>query len=55
MIMGILFGAFRRYFRYSELATWIGQLDERTLSDIGCSRSDLYAEAWVRAGRSASR
>ncbi len=51
MIARILFGALRRYLRYQELSIWIGQLDERTLSDIGCSRSELHAEAWVRAGR----
>ena len=51
MLLGILLGALRRYFRYQELAIHIGQLDERTLSDIGCSRSELYAEAWDRADR----
>jgi len=50
MLLGTLFGAIRRYFHYQELAIWIGQLDERTLFDIGCSRGELYAEAWDRAG-----
>ena len=49
MLLGILIGAVRRYFRYHELAIHIGQLDDRTLSDIGCTRSQLYAEAWDRA------
>ncbi|MBV8917471.1 hypothetical protein [Bradyrhizobium sp.] len=49
MLLGILFGAIRRYFRYQELAKCIGQVDDRMLFDIGCSRSELYAEAWVRA------
>jgi uncharacterized protein YjiS (DUF1127 family) len=51
MLLGILFGAIRRCFRYQGLAMCIGQLDDRMLTDIGCSRSDLYAEAWIRAGR----
>jgi uncharacterized protein YjiS (DUF1127 family) len=55
MLLGTLIGTVRRYFRYSELATHIGQLDERTLFDIGCSRSELYAEAWERADRRARR
>ena len=50
MLMGILFGALKRYVRYHELAICISQLDDRMLFDIGCSRGDLYAEAWQRAG-----
>ncbi|HWX57317.1 DUF1127 domain-containing protein [Bradyrhizobium sp.] len=53
MLLGILFGAIRRYFRYHGLAICIGQLDDRMLTDIGCSRNELYAEAWVRASRAA--
>jgi uncharacterized protein YjiS (DUF1127 family) len=53
MLLGILFGTIRRYFRYQELANCICQLDERMLFDIGCSRSELYAEAWVRASKAA--
>jgi len=55
MLIGAFFGAVRRYFRYQELAIHIGLLDERTLSDIGCSRSELYAEAWERADQSSNR
>jgi len=55
MLLGILIGAVRRYFRYHELASHIGQLDDRTLSDIGCTRSQLYAEAWKRADRRTRR
>jgi uncharacterized protein YjiS (DUF1127 family) len=55
MLLGILIGAVRRCFRYHELAIHIGQLDECTLSDIGCTRSELYAEAWERADRSTRR
>ena len=49
MPWGILIGAVRRYLRYHELAIHIGQLDEHVLFDIGCTRSELYAEAWERA------
>ena len=49
MPWGILIGAVRRYLRYRELAIHIGQLDEHVLFDIGCTRSELYAEAWDRA------
>ena len=53
MLLGILFGTLRRYFRYQELAMCIGELDDRMLFDIGCSRNELYAEAWVRASKAA--
>ena len=55
MLRGTQFGAIKRYFHYQELAICIGQLDERTLFDIGCSRGELYAEAWDRAGARARR
>jgi uncharacterized protein YjiS (DUF1127 family) len=55
MLVGSLFEALRRYFRYQGLAICIGQLDERMLFDIGCSRGELYAEAWDRAGVSTPR
>jgi uncharacterized protein YjiS (DUF1127 family) len=54
MTIGILFGAFKRYVHYRRLATCIEKLDDRMLFDIGCSRSELYAEAWARAGRRAA-
>ena len=55
MLLGILIGALRRYVRYHKLAIHIGQLDEHLLSDIGCTRGELYAEAWERADRRTRR
>lgn len=49
MLIDILFDTFRRYLRYRENVSYISQLDERILYDIGLSRGELCAEAWDRA------
>jgi uncharacterized protein YjiS (DUF1127 family) len=49
MLIGILFDTVRRYLRYHQNVLCLANLDERLLSDIGLSRSELCAEAWDRA------
>jgi uncharacterized protein YjiS (DUF1127 family) len=51
MFTAVLFDAIKRYVHYRTQLLCIEELDERTLRDIGFSRTELYAEAWQRAGR----
>jgi uncharacterized protein YjiS (DUF1127 family) len=39
-----------RYARYRAQLACIAALDERTLRDIGYSRTEMSAQAWRRAG-----
>jgi uncharacterized protein YjiS (DUF1127 family) len=55
VLVTVLFNAIGRYLRYRfELAS-INDLDDRTLRDIGLSRSELKTVAWRLAAREASR
>jgi len=49
MFMAAIFGALKRYIHYRIQLLYFEELDERTLYDIGVSRSELRAEAWEHA------
>jgi uncharacterized protein YjiS (DUF1127 family) len=51
MLIPSLIALIRRYVRYRSQLTRISQLDERTLRDIGISRSELVTVAWRYSGR----
>jgi uncharacterized protein YjiS (DUF1127 family) len=48
MLIAALFGAIQRHLRYRSLLLNFENLDDRLLSDIGLSRSELSAAAWDR-------
>jgi uncharacterized protein YjiS (DUF1127 family) len=53
MLIAFLFDAAGRYFRYRSQLAGIIELDDRTLSDIGLSRSELRAVALTTAAHRA--
>jgi uncharacterized protein YjiS (DUF1127 family) len=53
MLVTALFDVLKRYIHYRAQLIWIDELDERTLRDIGFSRSELCSEAWQRAQHAA--
>jgi uncharacterized protein YjiS (DUF1127 family) len=48
-----IYGFLKRYAHYRAQLACIAALDERTLYDIGYSRTELSALAWRRAGLAA--
>jgi uncharacterized protein YjiS (DUF1127 family) len=50
MFITAIFDFIKRYVHYRSQLLDLERLDERTLRDIGFNRTDLYAEAWQRAG-----
>ena len=50
MLMVAIYDVLKRYAHYRSELLCIAALDERTLNDIGCSRAELSARAWRRAG-----
>lgn len=50
MLIVAMYGFLKRYARYRKLLARIAALDDRTLRDIGYSRTELSAHAWRRAG-----
>ncbi len=50
MAFAAIFGALQRYVHYRIQMVYFEELDERTLRDIGVSRSELAAEARQHAG-----
>jgi uncharacterized protein YjiS (DUF1127 family) len=53
MIIVAIYDILKRYAHYRTELLCIAALDERTLRDIGCSRAELSAGAWRRAGLAA--
>jgi uncharacterized protein YjiS (DUF1127 family) len=53
MLVAFLFDTVGRYLRYRFQLASIGELDDRTLRDIGLTRSELRAAAWNTAARRA--
>ena len=53
MLVAFLFDTVGRYLRYRFQLASIGELDDRTLRDIGLTRSELRAVAWNTAARRA--
>jgi uncharacterized protein YjiS (DUF1127 family) len=51
MLISSLIALIRRYARYRSQLASIGELDERTLRDIGISRGELATSAWRDSGR----
>ena len=51
MLIASSIALIRRYARYRSQLASIGQLDERTLRDIGISRSELATAAWNYSAR----
>ncbi|MGJ5180499.1 DUF1127 domain-containing protein [Bradyrhizobium oligotrophicum] len=49
MFVTAIFAALKRYVHYRTQLSYLDQLDERTLRDIGFSRDQMYAQAWERA------
>ena len=54
MLIAFLFDTIGRYFRYRSQLASIGDLDDRTLRDIGLNRSELRAVAWSTAAHRAA-
>lgn len=50
MVVTVIYDILKRYVHYRTELLCIAALDERTLRDIGCSRTELSAGAWRRAG-----
>lgn len=53
MLIGTIYGFLKRYAHYRKQLARIAALDDRTLEDIGYSRTELSAHAWRRAGLAA--
>jgi uncharacterized protein YjiS (DUF1127 family) len=51
MLIASSIALIRRYVRYRSQLASIGQLDERTLRDIGISRRELATAAWNYSAR----
>ena len=49
MFIAAIFDVLKRYVHYRTQLTYLDQLDERTLLDIGFNRDQLHVEAWQRA------
>ena len=49
MLIAFLFDTIGQYFRYRSQLAGINGLDDRTLRDIGLTRSELRAVAWNTA------
>ncbi len=50
MLIVAIYGFLKRYAHYRTQLAGIAALDDRTLRDIGYSRTELSAQAWRRAG-----
>jgi uncharacterized protein YjiS (DUF1127 family) len=55
VLVTVLFDAISRYLRYRVQLASINDLDDRTLRDIGLSRSELKTAAWQLAGHQQPR
>jgi uncharacterized protein YjiS (DUF1127 family) len=55
MLLVVLFDTIGRYLRYRSQLASIDDLDDRTLRDIGLTRSELKAVAWHSAAHRAQR
>jgi uncharacterized protein YjiS (DUF1127 family) len=50
MLIAAIYDFLKRYAHYRAQLACIAALDERTLRDIGYSRTEMSAQAWRRAG-----